>query len=233
MKLQGRIDRMDLAYDDENVYIKIIDFKSGKNSFDIASVYYGLQLQLVVYMNVAMAMEKKLNPGKEVIPGAILYYHIKDPIVDANETGNDPESINKKIIGELISNGVISADEKVIGLLDKDMANGALESDVIHVKRKKTGGFYANSQVMEPDSYKMVSTYVSKKIREYGRRILDGDIEINPYVKGQRSACTYCHFRPICGFDMSTPGFQTRDLDKLNKDDAMALIKEECDKAKE
>lgn len=233
MKLQGRIDRMDLAYDDENVYVKIIDFKSGNKTFNIASVYYGLQLQLVVYMNFAMAMEKKLNPDKEVVPGAVLYYHINDPIVEAEGTGNDPELINKKIIKELVSNGIINADEKVIGLLDRDMAAGATESDVINVRRKKDGSFYANSQIMEQDSYKMVSSYVRHKIREYGRRILDGDIEINPYVQGPRSACTYCHFRPICGFDMSTPGFQTRELDKLNKDDALALIKEECKKADE
>ena len=227
MKLHGRIDRMDIATDeDDNVYIKIIDFKSGSKSFDIASVYYGLQLQLVVYMNVAMAMEQKENPGKEVIPAAVLYYHVADPLVDGAGTDNDPESINKKILKELKAKGVINADERVINLLDKDLANGSAESDVIPVKRKKDGTLAASSQVMESDSYKMVSSYVRHKIREYGRRILDGDIEVNPYTMGNKSACTYCNFRSICGFDVSTPGYQTRDLDKLSKDDVMALMKE-------
>lgn len=228
MKLHGRIDRMDLATDeDDNVYIKIIDFKSGSKSFDIASVYYGLQLQLVVYMNVATAVEKNINPGKEIIPAAVLYYHVQDPLVDGDGSYNDPELINKKIIKELKTKGVINSDEKVISLLDRDMGNGALESDVIPVKRKKDGSFSASSQVMENDSYKMVSSFVSHKIREYGRRILDGDIEVNPYSLGKKSACTYCNFRSICGFDVSTPGYKTRELEKLSKDEVMNLMKEE------
>ncbi|MCR4635881.1 MAG: exodeoxyribonuclease V subunit gamma [Butyrivibrio sp.] len=228
MQLHGRIDRMDIATDeDDNVYIKIIDFKSGNKSFDIASVYYGLQLQLVVYMNVAMAMERHDNPDKEVVPAAILYYHVADPLVDAKDTDNDPERINQKIIKELKASGVINADKKVIDLLDKSIAQGATESDILHVKLKKDGSFYASSQVMENDSYMAVSSYVRHKIREYGRRILDGDIEVNPYSLGNKNACTYCNFRSICGFDVSTPGYQLRELSKLSEDEVMTLIKDE------
>lgn len=65
MKLHGRIDRVDLSEDDGHVYVKIIDFKSGKKDFNIASLYYGLQLQLVLYMNVAQAMEKSIHQDKK------------------------------------------------------------------------------------------------------------------------------------------------------------------------
>lgn len=227
MQLHGRIDRMDLAACDDDLYIKIIDFKSGNKSFDIASVYYGLTLQLVVYMNVAMAMQKNKNPGKNVVPAAILYYHIEDPLIKGAGLENAPEEINKKIIEKLKVKGVINADDRVIGLLDKDMANGALESDVMPVKRKKDGGFYAYSQVMDGETYSKVSTYVSQKIKEYGRRILDGDIEVNPYVYGQKSACTYCTFRSICGFDASTPGYKTRELDKLPKEEVVVRMQDD------
>ena len=53
MHLQGRIDRIDVAEDAEHVYVKVIDYKSGNRKFDLAALYYGLQLQLVVYMNAA------------------------------------------------------------------------------------------------------------------------------------------------------------------------------------
>ena len=39
--------------------IKIIDYKSGTRKFDLAALYYGLQLQLVVYMNAAVELQKK------------------------------------------------------------------------------------------------------------------------------------------------------------------------------
>lgn len=50
MHLQGRIDRIDVSEDAEHVYVKVIDYKSGNKKFDLAALYYGLQLQLVVYM---------------------------------------------------------------------------------------------------------------------------------------------------------------------------------------
>ena len=53
MSLNGKIDRMDLCEEDDKVYLKIIDYKSGRTKFDLASVFHGLQLQLMVYMNAA------------------------------------------------------------------------------------------------------------------------------------------------------------------------------------
>lgn len=231
MQLHGRIDRLDLAYDEEqNIYVKVIDFKSGKHSFDIASVYYGLQLQLVLYMNVASAMEKNEHPDKEVIPAAILYYHVADPLITGDGVEESPENINARIRKELCTTGIIQADDKVVALLDHDMENAdAAESDVIPVKRKKGGAFAASSKIMQKDDYAKVSSYVNKKIREYGRRILDGDIEINPYEMKDRSACTYCSFHAICGFDAAVEGYHRRELESLGKDEVMARMKQELE----
>ena len=85
LQLRGRIDRMDLCRDEDHVYVKIIDYKSGTTSFDLAALFYGLQLQLVVYMDAAVEMEERRHPDKEVVPAGIFYYHIGDPIADKQE----------------------------------------------------------------------------------------------------------------------------------------------------
>ena len=82
MRLRGRIDRMDLWEREREVYVRVIDYKSGNTSFQLLSLYHGLQLQLVVYMNAAMEMEQRKHPDKKVIPAAMLYYHIDDPMVE-------------------------------------------------------------------------------------------------------------------------------------------------------
>lgn len=79
--LKGRIDRLDLCEDEKHVYVKIIDYKSGNTSFDLAALYYGLQLQLVVYMDAALEMEERKNPEKTAVPAGIFYYNIKDPMI--------------------------------------------------------------------------------------------------------------------------------------------------------
>ena len=94
LHLRGRIDRMDLCEDEEHVYVKIIDYKSGGTSFDLTALYYGLQLQLVVYMDAAMEMEERRNPDKAVIPAGIFYYNINDPVID-REGDMTPEADSK------------------------------------------------------------------------------------------------------------------------------------------
>jgi ATP-dependent helicase/nuclease subunit B len=222
MKLRGRIDRVDLYEDENNVYVKIIDFKSGKKSLSIASLYYGLQLQLVMYMNVALAAQQKKSGSKNAVPAAILYYHVDDPIIQG-EDNMLPEDINDRIRKELRTSGLVNADRDIVQMLDEGLTG---TSDVIPVKLKNDGDFHFSSKVIGNEDYGYISKYVNKKIREYGRRILDGDITINPYEAGQRSSCTYCEFKSVCGYDEKIPGFSKRKL-QLKEDDAMEAIRQE------
>lgn len=96
MKLLGRIDRVDTVESEGKIFVKIVDYKSGNKKFDIAALYYGLQLQLVLYMNAAVEQEKKRHPGKEVVPAAMLYYHVADDCLET-ETELTEEEINRKI----------------------------------------------------------------------------------------------------------------------------------------
>ena len=82
LRLQGRIDRMDLCKEEKNVYVKVIDYKSGNTSFQLLSLYHGLQLQLVVYLNAAMELAAREYPDKEVHPAGIFYYQIQDPMLE-------------------------------------------------------------------------------------------------------------------------------------------------------
>ena len=59
IRLRGRIDRLDTCIDDNRVYVKVIDYKSGSTKFDLIKLYHGMQLQLIVNMNAAMELEKK------------------------------------------------------------------------------------------------------------------------------------------------------------------------------
>ncbi len=225
MKLHGRIDRVDLYEDESSVYVKVIDFKSSEKKLSIASIYYGLQLQLVMYMNVATAVEKKLSGGKEAVPSAILYYHVDDPVVEGK---NDiqPDDINQAIKEELKMTGLVSENMDVIQYLDEGLT---AKSDVIPVELKKDGSIGSRSQTIADDDYKAVKGYVNDKIREFGKRILNGDIEINPYCRDSKKPCTFCSFKSICGYDEKIPGFNTRDLD-MKDDEAMEAIRQEQNK---
>jgi len=222
MHLQGRIDRIDVSEDAEHVYVKVIDYKSGNRKFDLAALYYGLQLQLVVYMNAAMEMESRKHPDKEIVPAALLYYHIDDPTIETPVEFTD-EQINEQILAKLRMNGVVNSDPEVVERLDRYMQD---KSVVIPVEKKKDGSFSARSGVLSREEMQLISSYVDAKIRSIGREILDGKIAANPYEKGNEEACTYCAYKKVCGFDGSIPGYEKRQLEDLDKQALMQRMQE-------
>ena len=228
MRLRGRIDRVDTCEVDDTVYVKVIDYKSGNRKFDLAALYYGLQLQLVVYMNAAMEIEQKRHPDKRVVPAAMLYYHIDDPMV---EDGNEmtPEQINARLLQELKMTGLVNNNDESVRLLDREFT---VKSDILPLERKKDGSFSAYSSVINEDDINVVSSYVNYKIKQLGRDILDGNISVNPYEQNGNQACTYCAYKNVCGYDSSIDGYRMRRLPKMSADDALIHMREETDGGK-
>lgn len=223
MKLRGRIDRIDTYEDEGHVYVKVIDYKSGNKRFDLAALYYGLQLQLVVYMNVASQAMAEKHPGKEVVPAALLYYHVADPLLKA-EGELTAEEINRELLKELRATGIVNSDEKVISLLDKNFSDKSL---IVPVERKKDGSLSARSSVIDKQDYEVVSQFVNYKIRQFGREILNGNIEVNPCQQGGKDSCTYCAYKGVCEFEEGAVGYQTRMLASYPEDELLHRMEEE------
>ncbi|MBO5472443.1 MAG: helicase-exonuclease AddAB subunit AddB [Lachnospiraceae bacterium] len=217
MRLRGRIDRVDTCEAGDKVYVKVIDYKSGSRKFDLAALYYGLQLQLVVYMNAALETEQKKHPDKTIVPAAMLYYHVSDPMVEDGENLT-PEQVNEKVLQELKMTGIVNENEEAVRLLDSEFTD---KSDILPLERKKDGTFSAYSSVIKEEDMRIVSDYVNHKIKELGRGILDGTIAVNPYEQNGSKACTYCSYKSVCGYDERIEGYRTRKLPKLTAEEAL------------
>lgn len=208
LHLRGRIDRLDLCQDEEHVYVKIIDYKSGSTSFDLAALYYGLQLQLVVYMDAVLELTEQNYPGKEVVPAGIFYYNIQDPLVSKGEV-QSPEDIDAEILRKLKMNGLVNSELEVIRHLDNDIQK---ESDIIPVVLKNDEVQEGRSSVANRERFEKLRSFVQKKLRAAGREILDGEIGTEPFKSGPRTACDYCPYHAVCGFDKKTTGYEFRRL---------------------
>ncbi len=219
MRLQGRIDRIDVCRQDGNVYVRVIDYKSGSTKFDLTSVYYGLQLQLTVYLNAAIEMEQRDGSG-EVHPAGMFYYHIQNPMLDYEEE-SDPVL---RILKELALNGLVNADPYVVQLMDRESETG---SSVLPVKKKKDGSYTASSSVAEEEQLHRLSRHVSRKLSEYGGRILNGEISLSPYELKEEDACRFCSFHSICGFDGRLDGCEKRRLEPMDRMEIWKKLEEE------
>ena len=144
MKFSGKIDRLDTYEDDEHIYVKIIDYKSGDKNLNLIEIYRGLSLQLVVYMNAATELLNR-NSNKEIVPAGILYYHIDDPIVEGL-IDEDSDSIADKIKKQLKMKGLVNNDENVYSHIDKDFTK---TSDIIPVIKNVDGTLSKKSSAID------------------------------------------------------------------------------------
>lgn len=226
MRLRGRIDRIDTYETDDKVYVKIIDYKSGNTTFSLLNFYYGLQLQLVVYMNAALELTKKKYKGKDTEPAGIFYYHITDPMVDADGQESE-EEIRRSILEQLKVGGLVNEDPEIYGAMDTDFSGS---SAVIPVALKADGSLKATSKTASTYEFGLMSDYVRRKIEHVGKEIFAGNVAVKPYLLGDRSGCDYCPYHTICGFDVRMPGFSYQQFEKFDSsEEILAHIREEVE----
>lgn len=223
IQLKGRIDRLDTCVDEDRVYVKIIDYKSGNTKFDLLKLYHGLQLQLVVYMNAAMELEKKKHNTKEIIPGGLFYYHIDDPVIEVTGEVSEAE-IKQTILQELKPDGLVNQEESVYRAMDDEFER---RSDVIPVELKKSGELSARSSVASKEEFAVLSEYVNHSIVRAGNEIYKGNVQVAPFVEGQASSCDYCPYKAVCGFDGKIQGFDERKGRKIDKGEIFAVMETE------
>ena len=225
VNLRGRIDRMDVFEDEDKIYVKIMDYKSGSTSFDLALLYHGLQLQLVVYMDAALKLQESRHPGKQAVPAGIFYYHIDDPVID-REDGMTDEEIEAGILRKLRMNGLVNSSLDVIRHMDREIEK---ESDVIPVALKDGYVQELKSSVAGGKRFAHLTDYVNQKLREMGEEILDGNVAVDPYKQGNRTACDYCPYHSVCGFDLKTDGYGFRRFKPMKAQEIWKEIDQEED----
>lgn len=216
----GKIDRIDTCEDDGTIYVKVTDYKTGMKSFDITAFYYGLQLQLPVYLNAAMELEQKKHKGKNVIPAGIFYYRMQDPIVEKEK--NDV-ILEGKLLKALKLDGLVNADENVLKHLERDLSG---TSKFNPIGRNKNGSLSKNSKVLSAEDFVSFLEYTRQKETDLKTKMAEGHAEISPYELGESTGCDYCAYRDICGFDKRLSGCEYRVLEKYPAAEAVEKIRE-------
>lgn len=220
--LQGRIDRIDTLELDGQTYVRIIDYKTGAKKFDLNELYYGLQMQLLVYLD-AIIKNSKYILEKQVIPGAVLYFKVDDPIIKSKKEMTT-EEIETEVLDELKLKGLVLKDAKVVKAMDRDIEGYSL---VIPAAFKKDGDFKSTSDVVTEEEFTLLREYVNKKMISLCEDMLCGDVKIEPTKQANRSYCEYCDFSSICQFDTSIKDNKYKVINKKSRTEIWDNIRKE------
>ncbi len=196
--LTGTIDRIDVLRKEGKNYVKIIDYKTGEIDYNLSDVYYGLKLQLLIYLDEIIKKGETLI-GENIVPGGIFYFKIHEPFIDLKDDINTTnENIKNQIINEFKMDGLILNDISLIKMIDKIEGK---KTKVFPLELKSDGTFYKSSEkkLATAEEFEALRTYVILLAEKFGNEILQGNIKISPYEKSSSQPnCVYCEFSPIC-----------------------------------
>lgn len=198
LQLIGRVDRVDQAFNGDELLLRIIDYKSSGTSLDLSEVYFGLALQMLTYLDVVIT-NANVWLGRNATAAGMLYFHVHNPMLQTSSPGQ--AAIQQELFKKFKMKGLLLADKDVVSLMDHDIETK--KSDIIPAALKKDGSFYKNSSVLSSDDFQSLRSFTRNTIQKIGTDISEGRIDIDPYKMKDRIPCTFCSYRSFCQFDQA------------------------------
>lgn len=209
VELSGRIDRIDAAGTEKGPLLRIIDYKSGRARLSLTEIAFGLQIQLLIYLDVALNNAERImkSTGGLPRPAGIFYFTLQNPLLRESGPMN-PDEVNHRLLRALRMHGYVLADRDVVAMMDSQAHR---TSDLIPVQLTDQG-FSARSSVLTSVQFTLLRQHLRDLLIETAEAIASGHVEISPYRIGNTNACLYCPFAAVCAFDRQIPGNNYRIL---------------------
>lgn len=222
-QLSGKVDRVDGYIRDGRLYVRVMDYKSGKKSFSLSDIWYGLNMQLVLYLyalqneGLARYREKLSRELAEVVPAGVLYVPAREELLDADREA-DEEALRALREKALRRSGLVTDDMDILDAMEHGLSGDGRFIPVKLLAPKKgkedqeqSPALAASSAVADLARFGRLARFAQGKLLEMGRELSHGDVRANPYRNGQQDYCQWCEFRAACQFD-ETAGDRARAL---------------------
>ena len=116
ISVRGKIDRVDQLTIDGDTYLGIIDYKSSHRRFNLTEAYYGLAMQMLTYLDVAL-MDAVELVGQQAKAAGSLYLHVHNPILSYDGKEDQVRQLLKKFQFD----GLLLKDDKLLEHLDRTL----------------------------------------------------------------------------------------------------------------
>ena len=199
MRLRGKIDRVDTAEHAGQLYVKIVDYKTGATSWEPYRILSGSQLQLLVYLSAVTELFERQYPGKQILPGASTIANMVSTLI-------------------LMPSGLMNSDETALSLL----AGEGEDAGSFLPLKLSDGKIRLGENTVSAERFLKLQAYAKEKLKEAGEAILGGDVRALPLEEDGKSSCEYCPHRDVCAFDAKITGYRVRQNKKRKAEEVFA-----------
>lgn len=182
----GNVDRADIFNNDNEKFIRVVDYKTGDKAFSFKDIYYGKNMQMLIYLySIAESVDKSIPAGVLYMPS-----HTAKSELDRNATREQTKSHLEK---NYRMRGVVLDNEDVVRAMEEEKGG-----KYIPVNINKDGSYSKSSKLMTADEFSAMKKYIDKVVGEMADNLTSGKIEASPLCNGNSSPCNYCDYYSVC-----------------------------------
>lgn len=217
INIRGQIDRIDTYTKGNHSYVNIIDYKSSESSatLDLTKVYYGLQMQMMTYMDIVLQNHDRLGLSNVVKPGALLYFHIHEPRIKfKNWSDIDEEKLERELVKSFKMSGLVNSNQEVLDALDMRL-EPKFNSDIVPIGLTTKGAIKQQvSKVADEETIHQFIEHNKRNFIETASHIMDGHTEVAPLKYKQKLPCQFCNYQSVCHVDGMIDSKRYRTVDE-------------------
>ena len=223
LRLNGKVDRVDGWLKDDKLYLRVVDYKSGRKAFDLGAVRMGLDIQMLLYL-FTLQKEGKAYFGREIEPAGVLYFPARDEILKAERTVT-PEKLQAMREKELRRSGLLLSEPEVLQAMEHEALR---EPRFLPLQVKKDGSIHGS--IASAHQLGKLAKHVEKQFRAIARELKEGNIAADPCGKSEEDMpCRYCRWAEACHFTDGKNGERLRLIPSMTKDEFWEYLEKEGD----
>jgi ATP-dependent helicase/nuclease subunit B len=193
LKIMGYVDRVDGWVKGDTLYVRVVDYKTGRKAFRLSDVYQGLNMQMLIYLFALCAGGGGRYPYSRLVPAGVLYIPARDELIKVSRRVT-AEEIEKERLKKVRRTGLLLEDTEVLDAMAKGDAAQYLPVKI------KNGAFQGDSLV-RLERLGQLSRHIDDVLKAMVRQIRKGNLAAEPMYKNEEeNACRVCDFRSACHF---------------------------------
>ena len=198
LSISGIVDRVDGWEQDGRLYLRVVDYKTGKKSFSLTDVWHGLEMQMLLYLFTLEGSGKAIY-GADPVAAGVLYLPARDLILSGSRKIT-PAQRQKEVDRQLRRSGMLLNDPALLAAMEQVEPGGGPRFLPVRVS-KRTGAITGES-LATAEQWGVLHRHVEKILRDIAGEIATGNIDADPYLRaGNRSYCDFCDYAAACHFE--------------------------------
>ncbi len=197
--VQGQVDRVDVMTKNGKRYIRVVDYKSGAKTFNLSDVYYGLNMQMLLYLFTLSASGRY----KDSIAAGVLYMPAQNPVAEVLRD-TDERELKQKQTEQLRMNGLLIDDPEVLLGMEKEGRGVFIPAKVVETTAEDGTKQYEvdkRSKVASLENMGRLHRHINRLVEDMAGALHAGDIDAVPVLGTDYTPCKYCEFSHVCGHE--------------------------------